>query len=235
MFHNLKSVLNYVVKRFTNPIAFKIKSRKLTYLSFDALKNIQEVIYEVERSKVPGCFIETGCALGGSTIVIGRAKSKKRQLKVYDVFGMIPPPTEKDGEDVQKRYEVISSGEAKGINGDLYYGYKKDLKNVVINNLEKFGLDLEKDNIELIQGLYEETLSAKEPVAFAHIDCDWYSSVMTCLREIEPHLAKHGVIIIDDYYAWSGCKTAVDEYFTPELKSNYTFQTKANKLIIKKN
>ena len=34
---------------------------------------------------------------------------------IYDVFGMIPAPSEEDGEDVYKRYEVIVSGKSKGI------------------------------------------------------------------------------------------------------------------------
>jgi hypothetical protein len=58
----------------------------------------------------------------------------------------------------------------------------------------------------------------------AHIDCDWYDSVLTCLKNIEPHLAAGGTIIIDDYYVWSECKTAVDEYF--ENKNGYSFNKK---------
>jgi hypothetical protein len=52
-----------------------------------------------------------------------------------------------------------------------------------------------------------------QPVALAHIDGDWYESVMTCLQRIEPHLSEEGILVIDDYDAWSGCRTAVDEYF----------------------
>lgn len=234
MLRKTKSLYHLLLKRIKNPIAFNIKSQKLTYLTFDALQNIREAIKEVENNNVPGIFIETGCALGGSSILIALSKSKERLFQVYDVFGMIPPPTDKDGEDVHNRYEIIASGRSIGIDGDEYYGYKKGLKNEVIRNLNKFGLDLQKDTIKLIQGLYEDTLLIKEPVAFAHIDCDWYSSVMICLKEIEPNLSKNGIMIIDDYYDWSGCRTAIDEYFTPELKSKYIFLAKAEKLIIKK-
>jgi asparagine synthase (glutamine-hydrolysing) len=55
-------------------------------------------------------------------------------------------------------------------------------------------------------------LHVSEPVALAHIDGDWYRSVMTCLRRIEPNLVPGGTLVIDDYRAWSGCKRAVDEY-----------------------
>jgi asparagine synthase (glutamine-hydrolysing) len=50
-------------------------------------------------------------------------------------------------------------------------------------------------------------------VAFAHLDGDWYESTMVCLERIAPLLIQGGRIVLDDYYAWSGCRTAVDEYF----------------------
>jgi len=42
---------------------------------------------------------------------------------------------------------------------------------------------------------------------------------MTCLVQIAPNLSKEGIIIIDDYYHWSGCKTATDEYLASEIKN----------------
>lgn len=208
-----------------------IRKQKLTYLTQGALYNIIRCIKEVEQAQVPGIMVETGCALGGSTILMGKTKRPARVLKVYDVFGMIPEPSERDGADVHERYEVIAGGSSSGIKGGKYYGYEDDLINKVRGNLRKFGLS-EKDNIELIQGLYEDTLVVDEPVALAHIDCDWYDSVMTCLVRIEPQLSPGGILIIDDYHHYSGCKKAVDEYFNSR-KSDYQMETKNNKLIIK--
>src|SRR5690606_26636429 len=138
---------------------------------------------------------------------------KNRILKVYDVFGMIPPPTSKDGEDVIDRYQIIKEGRSKGINGNNYYGYEKDLLTLVKQNFKDFEIDIEKENIELIKGMFEEKLIVNEKVAFAHLDGDWYSSTITCLERIVPNLSKNGIMIIDDYNAWSGCRKAVDEYF----------------------
>lgn len=211
----------------------KIKRSKLTYLSRGALYNIQRCVKEVESARIPGQLIETGCALGGSTILIGKAKKKNRILKVYDVFGMIPPPSAEDGQDVHDRYAVIESGSSKGINGDAYYGYEENLINKVKDNLKAFGLD-GGHNIQLVQGLYENTLKVSEPVALAHIDCDWYASVMTCLEQITPQLSPGGIMIIDDYHHYSGCKTAVDEYFS-ETRSQYDFHSRNEKLIIRNN
>ena len=49
-------------------------------------------------------------------------------MKVFDCFGMIPPPMRRDGGDVQARYQEIVSGKSVGIGGDAYYGYRNNLK-----------------------------------------------------------------------------------------------------------
>jgi asparagine synthase (glutamine-hydrolysing) len=134
-------------------------------------------------------------------------------FNVYDVFGMIPPPSDKDGPDVHRRYEEIRSGAARGISGATYYGYQANLLQTVSGTFRRYGFDLNHYNVRLIQGLFEDTLKIDEPVAFAHIDGDWYESVLCCLSNIAPRLEPGGILIIDDYDAWSGCRRAVDEYF----------------------
>lgn len=217
----------------SSPLIRKIRSKKISYLSPMALWNIGETVKKLEEDNVEGIFIETGCALGGSAILIAKYKNSTRVLRVYDVFGMIPPPTTEDGEDVINRYEVIKEGKSKGINGDNYYGYEKDLLNLVKQNFKDFGVDIEKENVELIQGLFEDKLVVNEKVAFAHLDGDWYSSTITCLERIVPNLSQNGILIIDDYNAWSGCRKAVDEYFDGK-KEGFEFTMKAKKLHIKK-
>ncbi len=86
----------------------QVKESRLTYLEEEAL---EDLLFEVQRcNKLPGCFVEMGCALGGSAICIASEKISQKKLKVFDVFGMIPEPTEKDGADVQQRYEEIRGG-----------------------------------------------------------------------------------------------------------------------------
>ena len=33
-----------------------------------------------------------------------------------------------------------------------------------------------------------------------------------CLERIEPYLVPGGIVIVDDYFRWPGCRTAVDEF-----------------------
>ena len=85
----------------------RIRSRRLTYLSDKKLVGLAHAVQVAERSGLAGIFVEAGCALGGSTILIASMKNAARPLFVYDVFGMIPAPTGKDTGDVQDRKSVV--------------------------------------------------------------------------------------------------------------------------------
>lgn len=191
----------------------EIKDRNLTYLSKSKLANIVYAINRLRRKNVKGIYIEAGCALGGSTILISKKKDVETEFYVFDVFGMIPPPSEEDTSDVHDRYRTIVEGKSRGLGGDLYYGYQKNLYQTVKSNLESFDIQLDEENVELIKGKVQDTMDIGEPVAFAHIDVDWYEPVKTCLEQIWPRLEKGGVIILDDYHDWGGCRKAADEYF----------------------
>lgn len=185
----------------------------LTYLGAPALNDLYRQTERLEEQGIEGILIEAGCASGGSAIVIATAKSKARPFFVYDVFGMIPPPSAEDGEDVHRRYEAIQQGKAKGPKGSDYYGYEPDLYQKVVDNFTRYQLPVAENHIHLVKGLFQDRLYVDSAVALAHIDGDWYESVKVCLERIEPHLVSGGVLVIDDYYHWSGCKKAVDEYF----------------------
>ena len=190
------------------------RKEHLTFLKESNLRDLAAVVLDIEDAKVPGLLVEAGTARGGSAIVMAAAKSPERPMKVYDVFGMIPPPTEQDGPDVHARYEKIAAGEAKGVGGDTYYGYRDDLYQEVTDSFSRLGVPAAEHNVELIRGLFEDTIDLDEPVALAHLDGDWYESTMTCLARIAPLVVPGGRIVLDDYYQWSGCRDAVDEYFS---------------------
>ena len=191
----------------------RARKEHLTYLKPDNLRELAARVLDVEKQGLDGLVIEAGTARGGSAIVMAAAKAPERPMKVYDVFGMIPPPSEHDGADVHERYEKISGGEARGPGGETYYGYRDDLLGEVTASFARHGVPVGERNVELIQGLFQDTIELDEPVALAHLDGDWYESTMTCLERIAPLLVPGGRIVLDDYYAWSGCRTAVDEYF----------------------
>ena len=191
----------------------RAREEHLTYLKPDNLRELAARVLEVEKRGLPGLVIEAGTARGGSAIVMAAAKAPERPMKVYDVFGMIPPPSDQDGEDVHERYAKITAGDARGPGGEQYYGYRDDLYAEVDQSFGRLGVPTGERNVDLVKGLFEDTIDIDEPVAIAHLDGDWYESTMTCLTRIAPHVVPGGRIVFDDYYHWSGCRTAVDEYF----------------------
>jgi hypothetical protein len=192
----------------------QVRDEKLTYLESDALWDLRERAKYAEVRGIPGAIVEAGCALGGSAIVLARSKSPDRQMYVYDVFGMIPPPSDRDGDDVKQRYAAIVAGASEGIGGQRYYGYESDLLAKVEANFDRFTVSPSGHSIHLVRGLFQETVHPDWPVALAHIDGDWYESVKVCLDRLWPAMSKGGVIVVDDYDSWTGCRRAVDEFIS---------------------
>lgn len=211
----------------------RIKSQKLTYLTEMKLAALSKTCRSIEESNLPGIFIEAGCALGGSSILIASLKRANRPFFIYDVFGMIPPPTKEDTQDVHDRYKTILEGKSIGIGGARYYGYEKDLYNIVSSNLISFGINCEEHRVSLIKGLIQNTMKIDQAVAFAHVDVDWFDPVLTCLKRIFPKLTPGGSIILDDYHDWGGCRSATDCYLQ-EFIGQYVLDDSAGSMKITK-
>ena len=130
-------------------ISRRVKRRKLTYLAYPRIHSLERCIRRVERTNVPGIFLETGIALGGSAIIIASLMSRSRIFRGYDLFEMIPPPSDFDGTKAKARFKVIKSGASRGIGGDDYYGYDDNLYDRVVQNFEDFGLMVDGERISL--------------------------------------------------------------------------------------
>jgi hypothetical protein len=85
----------------------------------------------------------------------------------------------------------------------------------VTNNMKLTGFS--SGNIVFVKGKVEDTIPLTMPddnIALLRLDTDWYESTKHELIHLYPKLIKNGILIIDDYGHWEGCKKAVDEYFT---------------------
>jgi hypothetical protein len=74
---------------------------------------------------------------------------------------------------------------------------------------------IESDQMIFVKGKVEDTIpnTIPEQIALLRLDTDWYESTKHELIHLYPKLIKKGILIIDDYGHWKGCKEAVDEYF----------------------
>lgn len=195
-------------------IAHQVRRNNLTYLSEQKIHNLEYCLQEIAKKSVPGLLLEAGIALGGSSIIIASLMEEEKTFHGYDVFEMIPPPTEEDDRKSKARYEIIKNGNSKGLGGETYYGYIDDLYTKVTNNFQQFGLKVDGKKISLHKGFFQDTMafSPQEKIALAHIDCDWYQPVKFCLETVYNSLSPQGYIILDDYYDYGGCKKAVHEF-----------------------
>jgi Methyltransferase domain len=64
-------------------------------------------------------------------------------------------------------------------------------------------------NVTLVRGWFSQSLppwlaSQADPIAFAHIDCDVYSSTKAIFDAIGPRLQPNAVIVFDEYFGYPG-------------------------------
>lgn len=209
----VRSALRWGAMKTMPPVVAQVYDRNLTYLRARKMRNIVWALKEIDRKGVEGDIYEFGMALGGSAIVMASLMDN-RQFHGFDLFGMIPPPSDRDSADTHARYEVIAAGKSAGINGDTYYGYEDSLYDKVVGNFAGFDLAVDGRRITLYQGLFEDTLDLAPDarIALAHVDCDWFDPVRFCLNRIAPHMVLGGLIIVDDYNDYEGCQRATDAF-----------------------
>lgn len=201
-------------RRQLSRLAREVSRARLTYLNPAKLGNLERCLRQVEDRGVAGDCLEFGVALGGSAILIAAQMAAHRRFIGYDLFGVIPPPSERDDDRAHERYRVIASGRSAGIGGDRYYGYEPDLLGKVKASFSAFGLAVDDRRIRLVPGLFADTvdLAGDLRVAFAHIDCDWFDPVTLCLEQTYRCLSPGGIVILDDYNDYGGCRRATDAF-----------------------
>lgn len=179
-----------------------------SWMSRDRLEKLFELTTEIGRHGVPGDFVELGVANGSSACVLAHvAQQFGRRLILFDSFAGLPAPSVVDGEQA-----VGKTGKCLGD------------KNVVKWMLRRVAPNLEWD---IRHGWFADEiphyLFYRRPVAFLHLDGDWYESTKVGLTLTER--MSGGVVVVDDYGHWKGCQQAVDEWI-------YSWQERNGKLIM---
>jgi O-methyltransferase len=211
---SLSRFKNSISARLFYPMVRKVRARGLTYLSNSRLISLARHVDAVIAKQPEPLLVEFGVALGGSAILMTHALNEagKGVFLGYDMFGMIPAPSPSDEEDARTRYEEIAAGRSLGIKGKGYYGYEPDLLGKVRSSFAEFGLQPD-DRFRLIAGDFRQTfVPPPRKIDMMHIDCDWHDSVVFCLEAAQKHLRAGGLIFVDDYNDYKGCKTAVDAF-----------------------
>lgn len=171
------------------------------------------------RKKVPGALAECGVWRGGSVLAMIRTLQHHgvtdRDVYLFDTFEGMTRPGEQDTSifDAPALETWDKSEEA----GETPWPYLFNPKIFNLDSLQSLmaatGYPL--DRIHFVKGRVEETLPRDAPgtLAVLRLDTDWYESTWCELVHLYPRIAKSGVLIIDDYGHWDGCRKAVDKYF----------------------
>jgi predicted O-methyltransferase YrrM len=194
----------------TSPANFKnILStvRPYTLLSESRLFSLYCLAKQICVEDLPGNFVECGTCKGGSAaliaFVIKHYSRRPRVLYAFDTFEGMPAPTEID------RHQ--------GIPANLTSFGEGTLKASISENLDTICKLLQvRDIVVPIKGLFAQTLpkykSAIGSIAFLHADGDWYESTMEIFNTLYDSVISNGLIQVDDYGHWEGCKQAVHDF-----------------------
>lgn len=180
-----------------------------TMVAPEHLLNLYKHAEDVCARQVQGNFVECGVAGGGSSGLLASVLKRhakqgpQRLLYSCDSFSGMPPATEHDTHN--------------GVNAELTgwgTGTCAAPEDSVLGLCRKLFCA---DMIHLVKGYFEDTLPTARhqfgPIAFLHMDGDWYSSTRAILDNLYDQLVPGAFVQVDDYGFWDGCRKAVDEFF----------------------
>lgn len=98
----------------------------------------------------------------------------------------------------------------KGTKGDFKYGQKE-----FVQNMKKLGA-WDHRRIVVTKGWFKDTatVSAVKHIAFLRLDGDLYSSTYDAIVGFYDRVVHGGLIYVDDYGSFNGCRDAIDEFRT---------------------
>jgi O-methyltransferase len=188
-------------------------------ISLERFNNNIDTIERVERDKIPGDIVEIGVWKGGSMLSMiltyEKTHSMHRNFHMYDTFeGMTPASTL----DVDLRDRDAT----KLMNEVPFFRCVGPLDEVKAN-ISKHTHILPHYHVgDIMKNKYYP-----KSIAVLRLDTDWYDSTKFELDTFYDKVVPGGIIIIDDYGHWKGCKQAVDEFLVkhPDItihKIDYT-------------
>jgi hypothetical protein len=229
---NLRARLRAALQAFRGPPAeafqdplpadiARIMARATPYTmtSPERIWSLVESVRYVVRAGIPGALAECGVWRGGSALamvlVLQELGVADRDIFLYDTFEGMTEPTRHDttrfGEDAPVTWR---KGQAAGTQpwGD-FFSTTQFNEQGVRELMDSTGYP--SSRVHLVRGPVETTLPDRAPATLAllRLDTDWYESTRHELHTLYPRLSPGGVLIIDDYGHWDGCRRAVDEYF----------------------
>lgn len=188
-----------------------------TMTSPERIMALCESVEHVCQQRLEGDIVECGVWKGGSMAAAARVLQTigitDRDLWMFDTFEGMSAPTDSDVDFLgQRADQLLSEADLSQATEKESIWCRCELDSVKATLLET---GYPESRMRFIKGKVEETLPLETPeqIAILRLDTDWYESTLIELEILYPKLVPGGVLIIDDYGHWQGCRRAVDEYF----------------------
>ena len=193
-------------------LPYSLTSSERILAAMDAVK------YIVRRG-VPGVLAECGVWRGGSVLAmilsLQSLNVDDRDIYLFDTFEGMTEPTEEDTSPFEQP-AVASWSQARNEGQQPWpWLFKKEF--VALEKVQSvlYATGYPQERLHFVVGPVEETIPAQVPevIALLRLDTDWYESTRHELEHLYHRLSEGGVLIVDDYGHWEGCRRAVDEFF----------------------
>lgn len=220
---NFDNVFNVLSQRFHDftPTERMIyaEARHIVLATPQAVVSLARAVDYVVANEIPGAFVECGVYRGGSVMAIIRTllmqKRTDRDIFLLDTFEGMPKPDDRDvyytGEVAEKTWNHLQRpGMEEG--SQWVFASLDEVQTRIMS------MGYPQERIHFVKGMVEDTVpnQAPERIALLRLDTDFYSSTRHELTHLYPRLSPGGVLIIDDYGAFSGAQLATDEYIAQE-------------------
>jgi O-methyltransferase len=197
-----------------------------TMLSKRRLVTLYQQVEYCEKNSISGAFVECGVWKGGAMGLMALANlrfgNEPRSLHLFDAFDDIcEPDSSVDGERAVHEVKEFTKGVGrndgrlqplKGFYDSLGGAGTLDDSRELLENKINYPEEMINYHVGWFQDTLPNDIERIEQIAILRLDGDWYASTKVCLEYLFDKVVKGGVVIIDDYGAYEGCRKAVDEY-----------------------
>lgn len=199
---SLRAALSSRVRRW-QAIQIYRRFREFTMISAEGYIECLRLARGVRQ--ITGCVVECGVWRGGMIGGLVAQLGRERHYYLFDSFEGLPPARQIDG--------AAAMEWQQGVNSATFYDNCSAREEFAERAMELAGAT----RFSVVKGWFEETVPGfplPEPIAFLHLDADWYDSTMVCLESLFDRVAPGGLIVLDDYFAWAGCSRALHDFLS---------------------
>ncbi len=188
--------------------------RPFTMTSPERIAALCNSVEYICHNGIRGDIVECGVWRGGSILAaiqtLLRCDDRQRPVWLYDTFDGMTEPSSIDVDFLGRDAKNLLEQEQRDDPNSIWCCSQLEQVRALLGTTG-YPTQL----INYVEGPVEQTIPAEMPrhIALLRLDTDWYDSTRHELVHLLPRLVPGGVLIIDDYGHWEGCRRAVDEFF----------------------